>query len=116
MNILLKGARLVKSSPYVQYYIKPGGYKTALDDFDSVIPVNSRPKPHPLKKGVVMKTGQIGDKNLNLIQGDKKTPPSMTISDDASQQIKGSSEKNKIIYYGNYADVMNYMIKRKIFH
>ena len=111
INFLLKGANLVRTNRHAQYYIKPGGYKQAVADFDSVQPINSQTKPHSLEKSVVIKRGQVGDRHLYVIPGDQNMPPYIAIFQDKGnpQTLTENSRKTKVIYYGNYSDIIKYL-------
>lgn len=81
MKTLLDGARYIYTRGQTygldNVFIKPGGYRQALDDFERVYATNVKKS---VEKGkIVEATGEVGNKMIILKMGDAKTRTTMTI-------------------------------------
>lgn len=79
VSALLKGAKIVAANKDTKMYIKFGGYQRALRDFYSLGPSKIEHIKDAAIQGGTLTKGEIGDRTILFLKGDKFNPPSITI-------------------------------------
>lgn len=69
LRTLLKDAKVISVTDSKLAFVKPGGYSQALRDFGALKPDKVDELTAKLDNGVVLTHGLVGDKGIQLVQG-----------------------------------------------
>lgn len=97
VTALLKGAKMVAANKDTKMYIKFGGYQRALRDFYSLGPAKIEHIKDAAIQGGTLTKGEVGDRTILFLKGDKFKSPSITII--KTEEMTRKNAPREVIMY-----------------
>ena len=94
---LLKGAKMVAANKDTKMFIKFGGYQRALRDFYSLGPAKIEHIKDAAIQGGTLTKGEVGDRTILFLKGDKFKSPSITII--KTEEMTRKNAPREVIMY-----------------